>query len=79
MLGMHPELQERIYTEIINTMGSQDFLKHSDLAKLEFMDRFIKETLRLFPTALAIARKITENVEIGMICELFLVLHRGYY
>nr|QYA71990.1 cytochrome P450 [Anoplophora glabripennis] len=65
MLGLHKELQEKVYGEIIEVVGPKRTVEKDDLPKLCHMDRFIKETLRLFPVAGFIARATEEEVDLG--------------
>ncbi|XP_023312995.1 cytochrome P450 4C1-like [Anoplophora glabripennis] len=65
MLGLHKDLQEKVYEEIIEVVGPSRPVEREDLVKLKYMDRFIKETLRLFPVAGVIVRAIEEDVDLG--------------
>jgi cytochrome P450 len=37
-----------------------------DLAEMKYLDRVLKESLRIFPTAPAFSRLLTEDIEIGI-------------
>ncbi|XP_033217287.1 cytochrome P450 4C1-like isoform X2 [Belonocnema kinseyi] len=69
MLALHPDIQAKAYDEIYNNFGSDDPevspLDYKDLLKLEYLERVIKETLRLFPVSPILLRKITEDLNIG--------------
>lgn len=64
-LAMHPEIQEKAYREIMSTFPTDDVeITQESLAKLEFIECIMKESLRLAPTVHAIARENMENFEI---------------
>ncbi|XP_015835137.1 cytochrome P450 4C1 isoform X2 [Tribolium castaneum] len=63
MLAIHPEIQEKIYEELLTIFGNSDRdLCFKDLSKLCYLDRVIKETLRLFPIAPYIARLLDSDI-----------------
>lgn len=67
MLGIHQEVQERVYEEVV---ALQDYLKGrdleaEDLTRFEYMDRVIKETLRLYPVGPVIFRQSTAEVPLA--------------
>uniref|UniRef100_A0A336LJ96 CSON006022 protein n=1 Tax=Culicoides sonorensis TaxID=179676 RepID=A0A336LJ96_CULSO len=65
MLAMHPEIQEKVFQEIIlNDTGEMD-PSIDVLSQLNFMEMVIKETLRHFPVGPVIGRKATANVPLG--------------
>ncbi|XP_055678131.1 probable cytochrome P450 313a4 [Lutzomyia longipalpis] len=65
-MAMFPEHQERIFEEIKTTLPNlQDYVEYEDLNKCEFLDRFIKETLRLFPSLPLIVRSVEKATQIG--------------
>lgn len=62
---MYPEIQEKAYREIMSVFPTDDIEITADsLAKLEFIECVMKESLRLGPTVHAIARENMENFEI---------------
>lgn len=67
MLAMHPEIQERAFLEIKDAHETQT--SHSDaeiLAKLDYLEMCIKETMRLFPVGPFLGRQNVEDVELSM-------------
>ncbi|XP_051160004.1 cytochrome P450 4C1-like, partial [Leptopilina boulardi] len=68
MLAQHPEIQDRVYEELFNIYGVDDPgknpVKSDDLQNLQYLERVIKETMRLFPAVPIIAREVTEDLEI---------------
>ncbi|XP_072380553.1 cytochrome P450 4C1-like isoform X2 [Diabrotica undecimpunctata] len=65
MLGLHSNLQDKVYDEIMEVVGPHGRIEGSDLPKLKFLDRFIKETLRLFPAGGILARAVDEDIDLG--------------
>ncbi|KAK9875034.1 hypothetical protein WA026_005840 [Henosepilachna vigintioctopunctata] len=60
-LANYPHYQEKVYQEIKSVIGEKR-PTYSDLTKMEFLDRFIKESLRLFPPAILIERTLTKDL-----------------
>nr|ANS06312.1 cytochrome P450 [Agasicles hygrophila] len=68
-LASEPEYQEEIYKEIISVLGESDRNPtYNDLCEMKFMERCIKECLRLYPSVPIIGRVIGETF----------VSHSGY-
>ncbi|KAG5894243.1 hypothetical protein JTB14_007870 [Gonioctena quinquepunctata] len=65
MLGMHPEVQQKVYEEVIDIVGTDRMVIASDLPKMKYTERVIRETLRLFPIAAVFARTLGEDIDIG--------------
>ncbi|KAI0230251.1 Cytochrome P450 4F2 [Lamellibrachia satsuma] len=59
-LARHPEYQEKCRQEAIDVLGSRNALEWEDLPKLQYINQCMKESLRLHPPVLSIARR-TEN------------------
>jgi cytochrome P450 family 4 len=62
MLAMHPEIQEKVYEEIRNTIDLSNenlAMDATQLNELVYTDIVFKETMRLFPIGLFIPREIT--------------------
>nr|AZR39483.1 cytochrome P450 [Agasicles hygrophila] len=65
MLGMFPQLQEKVYNEAIEILGPDGPPTPSDLSKLKYLELFIKETMRLFPVGAFIARTADKDIDLG--------------
>uniref|UniRef100_A0A182JEC3 Uncharacterized protein n=1 Tax=Anopheles atroparvus TaxID=41427 RepID=A0A182JEC3_ANOAO len=66
-LGMYPELQEKVYREIVEICPGPGPIGYADLSRFSYMEMFIKETLRLLPITGLIARAPTKEVRAGNI------------
>lgn len=63
ILANHPEVQEKILEELHEI--ESDAITINDLSNLKYLDRVIKESLRLYPPVPYISRALTEDVSIG--------------
>ncbi|KAG5670306.1 hypothetical protein PVAND_000582 [Polypedilum vanderplanki] len=64
-LAMHPEIQEKAYQEILSIYPSNDDeITLESLTKLEYIERVMKESLRLGPTVHSIAREAMRDFEL---------------
>ena len=63
-LGQHPQLQEEICREVLEVCGTGEPV-YSQLEDLRCVKMFIKETMRLYPTAPFLARIMPEDCTIG--------------
>ncbi|CAG4937125.1 unnamed protein product [Colias eurytheme] len=62
LLGKYPEIQQKVFDEIDAVFGDSDrLLDKDDLPKLQYLERVIKETLRLYPSVPLIIRTTTEE------------------
>lgn len=67
MLAMHPEIQERAFQEIKAAHDTQTSDTDAEIiAKLDYLERCIKETMRLFPVGPFSARQNVEDVKLSM-------------
>ncbi|XP_055640626.1 cytochrome P450 4c21-like isoform X2 [Toxorhynchites rutilus septentrionalis] len=65
MLAMHPDMQERVYQEMVRVFPEDDAPPTAEtLKQLEYMEMFIKESLRLFPIAPHIMREAYADFEL---------------
>lgn len=65
-LGSHPDVQEKAYQELNEIFGDSDrFPTTADLAKMKYLERVIKETLRLYPSVPIISRELQEEIKIS--------------
>lgn len=76
MLGTHPEIQERVYEEAMMLHEDLDGrpMDLDDVKKFDYLERVLKETLRIFPIGPLIGRHAAEDVKIGKILEKFIRL-----
>lgn len=66
MLAMHPDVQEAVYQELISVCpGADQDVTDEDYAKLKYLERVLKETMRLFPTVPTIARVSSNPFRMG--------------
>ncbi|XP_038210556.1 cytochrome P450 4C1-like [Zerene cesonia] len=64
LLAKYPKIQEKVYREIVEVLGEADRpLEKDDLKEFKYLERVIKETLRLFPPAPILIRKVTEETK----------------
>lgn len=65
MLGCHLDDQEKCYEEIQSVCGDSDDIDLETLGKLTYLECFVKEVLRLYPSVPFIARRLSCDAEIG--------------
>mmetsp|Transcript_12576 Transcript_12576/g.26630 ORF Transcript_12576/g.26630 Transcript_12576/m.26630 type:complete len:505 (+) Transcript_12576:79-1593(+) len=63
-LAKHPEVQDKAREEIKSICGNNN-PTYDDIKQMNFMENCIKETLRLFPPALAVSRVVAKELDIG--------------
>jgi len=71
LLAHHPEVQEKMFREIQEITGERDELTMDDLNRMNYMERVLKESMRLYPPVPFISRCFSEDVQIS---NLFLTL-----
>jgi cytochrome P450 len=64
LLAQHPEVEEKLHAELDAVLGGRP-PSAADLPKLQYTDRVIRETLRLYPPAWRIFRRTEEPLEVG--------------
>lgn len=62
LLAHHPEAQETIFNEIKENLGTKEDLTIDDFSKLEYLDRVVKESLRIYPPVAFISRELSEEL-----------------
>lgn len=63
MLALHPDIQDKAYQEI-STIADKKLFSEESL-KLEYLDRVVKETLRVYPVASILFRKSADDIQLG--------------
>lgn len=66
-IAKHPEVQQKVFEEILSVIGDdkEKPVTIQDLNNLNYLERVIKETLRMFPPVAAFGRKMKEDVMIS--------------
>ncbi|XP_023951594.1 cytochrome P450 4C1-like [Bicyclus anynana] len=63
LLGKYPDIQQKVYEELKEVFGDSNRpLVKEDLPKLKYLERVVKESLRLFPPAPFIIRKVEKEL-----------------
>ncbi|KAK9505902.1 hypothetical protein O3M35_009870 [Rhynocoris fuscipes] len=66
LLGSHPDIQEKVYQELYGIFGeSHRAATSKDLHEMNYLEKVIKETLRLYPSVPYISRKLTKDLELS--------------
>ena len=66
MLAMYPEYQQQVFEEIREIFPEQDSdITAEDLGKLDFTNRFLKESMRVAPTVPYLTRYAKEDFKLG--------------
>ncbi|KAJ2944505.1 hypothetical protein O0L34_g3850 [Tuta absoluta] len=66
LLGSHPRVQEKVYQEVKDVVekGNEANITKEDLSKLVYLEACIKESMRLYPYAAVIGRKVDKDVKL---------------
>ncbi|XP_025267268.1 cytochrome P450 4V2 [Camponotus floridanus] len=69
MLANFPQIQEKVYRELWKIYKTETPksapIKYEDLQHMDYLDRVIKETMRLFPSLPLIGRYLTKDIKMG--------------
>jgi len=65
-LASHPQIQEKVYHEIIEVVGrSSTMMTMADAEAMPYLDQFLQETMRRFTLVPIIARQSDEDIELS--------------
>lgn len=66
MLAMHPDVQEKLFEEIVDVFPDKEFeVQYDQLQNLNYLDRVINETLRVAPSIPFVARHVVRDFKIS--------------
>ena len=82
-VATHPEVQDKIYEEIIDNIGSDD-ITHENIASLEYLEACIMENLRQCPPALEHDRTcikdcVVNGIKISKGVRIQMPIYAGHY
>lgn len=68
LLGIHQNVQEKLYKEICEYFPSRDEdIKVEQISQMKYLDAVFNESLRLMPVSPLIDRQLSADVTFGMI------------
>lgn len=65
MLAIHQDVQDRVYEEICANVQDIECLDYDTVSKLDYMERTIKETMRLYPLSQVLVRETDADVQLN--------------
>ncbi|XP_026678322.1 probable cytochrome P450 313a1 [Diaphorina citri] len=67
MLALHPDVQNKLRKEIIDVLGDDvtQTPTYDNLMKLDYMERVLKEGMRMFPPVPVLAKKVATETKIS--------------
>ena len=65
MLATHPDIQQRLQSELINAMDPNHEIDYDKLHALPYLDACIRESLRLFPPVIRLERDCNADCKLG--------------
>ncbi|MFC0844083.1 cytochrome P450 [Streptomyces noboritoensis] len=65
LLGRHPDAADRVAAELDQVLGERTAPDYGDLRRLTYLDRVLKESMRLFPPGPYGARETSEDLVLG--------------
>lgn len=67
MIALHPEVQEKLFEEIQDVLGDDKskIATMQELNQMNFLERVIKESLRLYPSVAVVSRQLREDLQLG--------------
>eukprot|EP01038_Epipyxis_sp_PR26KG_P014625 gene14625-19643_t len=64
LLSSHPEVQEKVYSELLTVMGDRIDVTADDFSNMKYLNMVMQETLRLFAIIPTITRSCSQDVHI---------------
>ncbi|KAK9736117.1 Cytochrome P450 [Popillia japonica] len=64
LLGLHHDVQEQVYQEINDVLQNDKPLEFNNLSDLKYLERVLKESLRMYPSVPTISRTTSADIRI---------------
>ncbi|CAI4221588.1 unnamed protein product [Auanema sp. JU1783] len=64
-LAHHQDIQQKVYEEILEVMGPHGEITVQNIKQLSYLERVIKESLRMFPPVPIVQRKLMKDFKTG--------------
>lgn len=65
LLGLHPEIQDKVHNELDSIfLGSDRKVTLKDMGDMKYLERVIKESMRLYPPVPIIGRVLSEDIQL---------------
>lgn len=65
LMAKYPQIQHKVYEELREVLGDANKpIVKEDLHKLKYLERVVKESLRLFPPVPFVIRKVEDDIEL---------------
>ncbi|KAJ8715383.1 hypothetical protein PYW07_009865 [Mythimna separata] len=64
LLGAHPEVQEKLYKELLEVLGPERDVEKDDVNKLVYTNAVLMESLRMFPSLSLLLRYVEKDVKL---------------
>ncbi|XP_050299942.1 cytochrome P450 4C1-like [Anthonomus grandis grandis] len=65
MLAIHQDIQEKVLDEVLQVKADEESVQLYHLPNLNYLERIIKETLRLFPVVPFLLRRAEGDIDLG--------------
>lgn len=68
-LAKHADIQEKVLQEIFDVVGidCNEEIRLRQFKELNYLDRVVKEVMRIFPTVPLLEREVAEDITLGMV------------
>ncbi|XP_030764328.1 cytochrome P450 4C1-like [Sitophilus oryzae] len=65
IFGLYPDVQEKVLEEVLEVIGPDRRVQYDDLQHFKYLERVVKETMRVFPIVPMIVRALDADIDIG--------------
>jgi cytochrome P450 len=65
LISQHPEVEQKLWSELEKLPDSLDVLQSDDLAKFPYTRQILDETMRLYPAGWMVSRKALQDDQLG--------------